>query len=70
MNLICILTRHHKWKFYYNHSMPRGIGLERAIEILNSGRSYGVHRCTRCGAQSRMMNGKWILLRPDEIEAP
>ncbi len=69
MNLICLI-KGHNWAFGYNHGMPHHISTSEALDLLHSGAVYEVHMCSRCPAQSRMLNGKRIMLKKEEYERP
>ena len=71
MNIRCLFGRH-KWKFSYNHNIPMGtkLSIDEVLTMLNSGEAYAVVVCTKCGAQSRMVKGKRIMLTHSEIRRP
>lgn len=69
MNLKCLLF-HHDWKFSYNHGMPFGTSTEDALKMFEDGRTFAVDACRRCKAQSRLVNGKRVMLNRGEAEAP
>jgi len=69
---ISYLFRHHKWKFSYNHNIPLGtnLSMDEVLAMLNSGEVYAVDACTKCDVQSRMVNGKRVMLTHSKIERP
>ena len=69
MSIKCLLG-HHKWKFSYNHNIPLGtnLSIDEVLAMLKSGKAYAVDACTKCGAQSRMVNSKRIMLSHSEVE--
>ncbi len=69
MNLIC-LVKGHDWAFGYNHGIPRGASWEQLERAKKSGKLYEVHVCSRCQTQSRMLEGKRVVLKKEEYEQP
>ena len=71
MNIKCLLG-HHTWKFAYHHGMPFGIDLDDSLKMIEDGMTYSVDQCTRrgCGKQSRIIDGKRVMLRHGEMEDP
>lgn len=71
MNLICLI-RHHIWRFSYNHGIPLGDprSIDEVLEDLKTGKAYQVDECTRCHAQSRVIDGVRVILKPHEMERP
>lgn len=67
MNLMCLFKRHN-WRFAYNHGMPRGVSTEDALKMFDEGKTYAVYRCTRCPRQSRILDGKRVILSRNEME--
>lgn len=71
MNIKCLLG-YHNWRFGYNHGIPLGTKLSysEALNMLGDGRAYQVDECTRCPKQSRLVDGKRVILSRSEVEAP
>lgn len=69
MNIKCLLG-HHDWRFSYNHNMPLGASTEGALKMFEENKTFAVDECRRCKAQSRLVNGKRVMLNRDEIETP
>jgi hypothetical protein len=72
LDRISCLRGHHKWKFAYNHGIPLGSQLSagQAIELLDKGTAYQVNECIHCKRQSRIVDGKRIILVRMEEEEP
>jgi len=66
MNLICVLSSKHKWRFSHNHGIPLGSNMsyDEVHEGFISGKFYSVDECTRkgCNKQSRRVNGKRVMV--------
>lgn len=69
MGIKCLLGRH-DWKFSYNHGMPLGISTEDALKMDKDGSTFAVDACRRCRAQSRLVNGKRVMLNRSEVQDP
>lgn len=71
MNIKCLFG-HHVWRFAYNHGISLGtsISMKKSLDMLHTGESYPVDRCTRCGKQSRMVGGVRVMLTRSEVEEP
>jgi len=71
MNIKCLFG-YHDWKFSYNHGMPLGVGWKEYDKMWKDGKTYAVDMCTRrgCGKQSRIVDGKRIILHRGEMENP
>ena len=67
MNIKCLFG-HHDFRFSYNHGMPLGISMERAMEMFKTGESYGIHECRNCDAQAKLVDGRLLLLSKYEKE--
>lgn len=67
----CLFGRH-TWKFSYNRgiSLATKMSLTDTLELFKEGKAYGVDRCTRCGRQSRLINGQRVFLARNDEEEP
>ena len=69
MNILCLFGRH-SWKFAYNHGMPLGLNTKDALDMIHNNQIYGVYVCTECRKQSRIKDGKVLMLSKAEMETP
>ena len=69
MNAKCI-AGWHDWRFAYNHGMPFGISSDDAMKMHESGKTFEVHQCLRCGKQACEVNGRKKQLPARLVEKP
>jgi len=71
MRIWCLFGRH-KWRFSYHHNIPLGTAMSigDTLKMLDSGEAYTVYECTECGGQSRLCDGKRVILSSREMEKP
>lgn len=69
--VVCLI-RGHDWRFSYNHGIPLGDNrpYSEVEEGFKSGKAYRVSECRRCKSQSRILDGKLVILKRSEMEEP
>ena len=69
MGIKCLFG-HHDWKFSYHHGIPLGINWVDYYKMCQEGKTFSVDVCSRCHKQSRVIDGKRVMLTSSQVEEP